>query len=325
MFTTILVPLDGSRFAEEALPLAIALGRRSGARLHLVTVRTPTAALLAGLAGHHMGAGGRPTDPEQAYLDSICDRICDDLGESVSFALLDPPVVEALSAYEAEHAIDLTVMTTHGRGGLSRAWLGSTADALVRRSNVPVLLRRPSHDRLTDHPKPFHHILVPLDGSAGSEEALERAWTVGGKDDVRYTLLRVVQLPFLIEGLTSAELLRVDTDELDRRRTDAENYLKAVAERLPSGVEVRTVTLLHERPAEGILSYAREADVDLVAMSTRGLGGWRRMFLGSVADKVLRGAEQPVLLYHPTGDAGTDDAGASAAAEEPAPPPAFRP
>lgn len=326
MYASILVPLDGSRFAEEGLPLAIALARRSGARLHLVTVRTPTAALLAGLAGHHTGTGRRAADPEQAYLDSVCDRICDDLGESVSFELLDPPVVEALDSYAVERGVDLIVMTTHGRGGLSRAWLGSVADALVRRSNVPILLRRPGHDQLGERPRPFRHVLVPLDGSRESEEVLDRVLALTGSEQTRYTLLRIVQLPFLIEGLTSAELLRIDTEELDRRRADAERYLKDVVDGIPDSPEVRTVTLLHERPAEGILSYAREAEADLVAMSTRGLGGWRRMFLGSVADKVLRGAEQPVLLYHPVHEEGADEmSAAGASSEAPAVPPAFRP
>ncbi len=325
MYESIMVPLDGSHFAEEALPLAMALARRSGARLHLVTVRTPTAALLAGLAGHHAEGGARPTDPEQAYLDAVCDRICDEMGESVSFTLKDPPVAEALNGYVVEHDVDLVVMTTHGRGGISRAWLGSVADALVRQACVPILLRRPGRDRIPDRPRMFQRLLVPLDGSAASEAAVERALTMGTLGKARYTLLRVVQLPFLIEGLTSAELLRIDTEELDRRRAEADRYLKEVAEQMPPDVDVRTVTMLHERAAEAILDHARDTSVDLIAMSTRGLGGWRRMFLGSVADKVLRGAEQPVLLYHPPAPDQPDAEADDAAAANPTPPPAFRP
>lgn len=294
MYASILVPLDGSRFAEEAIPHAIDLVRRSGARLHLVTVRTPTAALLAGLAGRHGEPGA--ADPEQRYLDRICERLCDELGESVSFSLLDPPVADALNNYAEEHGNDLIVMTTHGRSGLSRAWLGSVADALIRRATVPVLLFRPGMEQQSTS---FRHILVPLDGSAESETAVPRALELGQLTGARLTFLRIVQMPFLMEGLTSAELLRVDADELDRRRGDAERYLYTLAGRMNGGTDVRTTTLLHERPADAILAHARDCDADLIAMATRGLGGWKRMVLGSVADKVLRGAEQPVLLYHP--------------------------
>lgn len=294
MYASILVPLDGSRFAEEAIPHALDLVRQSGARLHLVTVRTPTAALLADLAGRHVETAA--ADPEQRYLDRMCERLCDELGESVSFELLEPPVADALNDYALEHGVDIIVMTTHGRGGLSRAWLGSVADALVRRATVPVLLYRPGMERGSDS---FRNILVPLDGSAESETAVPRAVELGGLTGARYTLLRVVQMPFLMEGLTSAELLRVDSDELDRRRGDAERYLRRLADRIGKDGDVRTTTLLHERPADAILQHARDCDADLIAMATRGLGGWKRMVLGSVADKVLRGAEQPVLLYHP--------------------------
>ncbi len=317
MYGSILVPLDGSHFAEEALPLAMTLSHRLGAHLHLVTVRTPTAALLAGLAGHHEGEA---SDPEQAYLDAVCDRICEDMGESVSFTLMDPPVADALSRYIEDHAVGLVVMTTHGRGGLSRTWLGSVADTLVRRACVPILLRRPGRDQVPERPQPFRHILIPLDGSEASETALEKALAMGRLGSARYTLLQVVQLPFVIEGLTSAELLRIDTEELDRRRADAERYLKDLAADI-SDAETRTVSLLHERPAEAILDYAREADVDLIAMSTRGLGGLKRIFLGSVADKVLRGAEQPVLLFCPR----PSETKAGASSEEAPADPAFRP
>ncbi|HKJ91891.1 MAG TPA: universal stress protein [Longimicrobiales bacterium] len=295
MYASILVPLDGSHFAEEAIPHALDLVRRSGARLHLVTVRTPTAALLAGLAGRAETDGS--ADPEREYLDRICEGLCDELGESVSFALLDPPVADALNDYAAAHDVDLIVMTTHGRGGLSRAWLGSVADVLVRRATMPVLLYRPGMEHGAS--TAFRNILVPLDGSAESETAVARALQLGALTDARYTLLYVVQMPFLMEGLSSAELLRVDADELDRRRGEAEHYLHTLAGRMQTEADVRTTTLLHERPADAILSYARDCDADVIAMATRGLGGWKRMVLGSVADKVLRGAEQPVLLYHP--------------------------
>ena len=89
---------------------------------------------------------------------------------------------------------DLIVMTSHGRTGLSRMWLGSVADGLIRHSRVPVLLLRPIDAAA---PRPFahglyKHILVPFDGSAASEEVLPAALALAKCGSARISLLRVV-------------------------------------------------------------------------------------------------------------------------------------
>src|SRR5688572_9576236 len=135
MYQSILVPLDGSAFSEYALPVALPLARACGATIHLVHVRSD----LSWLA-----LTDENRDPERMYLRYIAARV-HDAGIDARYKLLEDElgdimpagrplriVAEILRDYMKRHAIDLVVMTTHGRGGLRRGWLGSVTDSLVR-------------------------------------------------------------------------------------------------------------------------------------------------------------------------------------------------
>jgi nucleotide-binding universal stress UspA family protein len=99
----------------------------------------------------------------------------------IEITLLDGPVAEAIAAYAETHRVDLVVMTTHGRGLLSRAWLGSVADRLVRQLPMPMLLVRPHETDPADitNPPSINHVLIPLDGSELSECIVPHALALG--------------------------------------------------------------------------------------------------------------------------------------------------
>jgi nucleotide-binding universal stress UspA family protein len=192
-------------------------------------------------------------------------------------------------------------MTTHGRGGLERAWLGSVADALVRCCSVPILLLRPGESTpdIAQVPQ-FKRILIPLDGSALAEQILAPALELGGLAHAEYTLLRAVE-PFVLVGYAPvAQASRLDLKLTQEGLAEAQRYLDRVAERLrAAGRPPRTRALLAEQSAAAILDEARRQDADLIAMATHGRSGLARLLLGSVADKVLRGATLPVLMVRP--------------------------
>jgi nucleotide-binding universal stress UspA family protein len=173
MCSKIMVPLDGSRFSEQSLRYAYQVAGHMGAQLHLVKVHMPVA-----LAGD-VFAGSLQIDrvskaAEEAYLLETRERYVQT--EAVT-AVLKGPVVDALRSYIDDQGIDLVIMTTHGRGGLSRAWLGSVADQLVRRVNVPILLLRPQKGEAT-RPGPrfdLDRVVIPLDGSKEAERAIAPA------------------------------------------------------------------------------------------------------------------------------------------------------
>jgi nucleotide-binding universal stress UspA family protein len=297
----ILVPLDGSALAERAVPVAGRLARRAHAGLLLVHVH-------ARLTADPIHVEGLPVvderlrslrrEHEQAYLDRVGPRLAP--GADVSVALLDGPVAAALVGHAERSGAGLIVMTTHGRGGLERAWLGSVADEMVRVSRVPLLLLRPEPG---DVPGPLRRILAPLDGTAPSESILEPALGLARlEDESELILLTVVQpatsLAWLPDPALGAPLTAPDADDPKGER--ARTYLEGVVRRLgASGVRVRARVEVAASIVPAILEVARAEGADVVALATHGLSGLERLALGSVADKLVRGSRTPVLLFKP--------------------------
>jgi nucleotide-binding universal stress UspA family protein len=310
MYHSILVPLDGSTFGEHALPLALALARRGGASLQLAHVHVA----LAPTYGETTLNWYNETDAalrqsERTYLAKVVNRLTAVAPVSVTPALVEGPVAEALRERAAATHADLVVMTTHGRGPLARAWLGSVADELVRRLAIPVLAVRPAEVGVDLDKEPvIRHILIPLDGSELAEQIIEPAVALGSLLQADYTLLRVTRPQVM--GNTDPAIMLGDGldpylfDQLgklyDEEHAEAAKYLESVAAPLRArSLCVRTRVVAHEQPATAILEEVKAHRADMIAVATHGLSGLPRLFLGSVADKVLRGAGVPVLLHRP--------------------------
>ena len=208
------------------------------------------------------------------------------------------------------HKSDLIVMTTHGRGPLGRFWLGSVADELVRESPVPVLLIRPTEKLvdLTREPS-LKHIMVPLDGTELAEQMLPNAVALGRFLDADFTLVRVVRpLEMTVpvgEAGTVGFQVQTMVDRIDTLQEQIVNEASAYLERKAKpmrevGLKVASRVDVAEQPATAILHDAVPPVIDMVALETHGRRGLARLFLGSVADKVIRGAHVPVLVHHPT-------------------------
>lgn len=333
MYGTILVPLDGSGFGERALPVALGLATRAGAILELVRVAEPGAS-----APRPDRTGLVSDDPQErgmreaaAYLEKVAEAVRADADGMSPGTTVVPAgnVARSLAREAIEMSADLIVMSTHGHGALRRAWLGSTADALLRLAPCPILLVRPpetgeadgssghgdpagqEHDpsprEIDPSPAPpFRHLIVPLDGSAAGEEVLPHAVALLAGEPGRISLIRVVaDLP-----ATASPYVRAPADaerERTRLREPARDYLETVADRLGSdaNVEVDIQVEAATQPAAAILDFARDAGADGIALSSQGRGGVARLLLGSVADKVIRGSSVPVLVYRaPENDEG---------------------
>jgi nucleotide-binding universal stress UspA family protein len=303
----IVVPLDGSPLAEHALGLAISLARRERLAVHLVRVhlRLPEGEYPA---FNEVDEQIRGT--ERAYLTKMARVVAERTGGAVYTALLEEPIAGSIEAYARGHRAALIVATTHGRGGLSRMWLGSVVDQLVRIEGIPVITMRPDEGPPDiARTQGFRHVLVALDGSVHAETVLPPAIAIGGLRDVRYTLVQVVRATSAVTAIPGpwAPTLVVPVAELvEQMAHRAEAYLRAIAERLRGwGVEdVRTMVAVDDRPAAALLRCISSYKADLVAMSTHGRGT-SRLVVGSVADKVLRAAGRPVLLVRPLAEVKT--------------------
>ncbi len=144
MYNHIMVPLDGSELAERALPHAVELARCHGHRLTLVRIS------LSQLYTYSP-AGDGPLYSEEVlqadqraaaeYLARMKARLSSP-EVAVATETLSGPVAETLIEYACEQDVDLIVMSTHGRSGLSRWVYGSVADKVLRGAHCPTLIVR---------------------------------------------------------------------------------------------------------------------------------------------------------------------------------------
>jgi nucleotide-binding universal stress UspA family protein len=289
MFKTILVPLDGSPLSEKALPAAVSIARRANGSLRLVTVLVPK------VEGWTQAI--REPHDVKTVLDLVAHRVREAApGVTVDTDLLEGQIAETLAARAADVRADLIVATTHGRGALSRFWLGSVTDELLRRAPVPVLVVRPGEDKGADVAAeiPVRRVLVPLDGSPGAEAALGPATALARLYGAGLELLHVVSpMPAIMPGNPAT----LAAEEVSRQ---AQQSLNRVAERLrQDGLAVTTRVVIYDRVAAAVLEQAGPDDV--IALATNARRGVARWVLGSVADKLVRASEVPVLVVGPGG------------------------
>ena len=300
-FQSVVVPLDGSQLAEQAIPIAQAIAERARCRLKLILVHQPLILMESGPDYTKVELAMQKADRE--YLKSVTARLREPLGRSVSSAVLQGlPVAQTLATYIRELGADLVVMTTHGRGGLRRAWLGSVTDQLIRTVEIPVLVVRPSEQAGTSARMELREILVALDGSPLAEAAVEPATELARLWDAEISLVQVVPR-IMLESDSHLTFPSGYSDQATAmRRETAQDYIRDVAERVrESGVKASGVAVVGGTVPETLIDLAAPERVSLMAVATHGLGGMKRLLFGSVADKVVRGANVPVLVVRPAG------------------------
>ncbi len=296
MYRKILIPLDGSPFAEFALGPGLALARALPAQVELVSVQDPVPTF---------AFGEWDTDPQawrRDYLDEAGQRVAGETGIEPETAIRVGRVENELVEEIQESDADLVVVATHGRGPFSRFWIGSVADALVRRSPRPVLLVRPEEDEEPDLGQRtlFQKILVPLDESRESESVLAHVKALAELAEVEVLLLHVVHFPTEFVSSYPPDTVKMNEQVVEEGYERAQAYLERVASDLKDdGLDVSTRVRVEVHPAAGIVHTAEEEGVDLVAMATHGRGGLGRTLLGSVTDKVVRGVHRPILTVRP--------------------------
>jgi nucleotide-binding universal stress UspA family protein len=287
MIRSVLVPLDGSKTAEHALPFAARIARGAGAEVQLVHIAT--------VAGWERPRGEQENLVEQ--LDAIAKPLRDDRLQ-VTTAIVNgyySDIGQIVARLATERGVSLVAMTTHGRGGVQRFVYGSVADAVIRASHVPLLLIPASgaYPLPTDRPP---RITVALDGSELSELALPAAVDLAKALEGQIELVHVVEPPNYGLELGKPATFRMDPAEaLDK----AEAYLRQVASELgQTGLAVgRRVIAGFAEPS--VASLAQPKYSDILALGTHGHGGLRRVLLGSTATAALKRASVPLLVVRP--------------------------
>ena len=269
----ILVPVDGSESADSALDHAVSLAKAAGAEIHLLSVVDPY--VLSTVVER------KEVEVElEGVVQDAAARVRDADVEVSTTVEVGFPHEEILDAV-ADEEIDLIVMGTHGRSGLQRFVLGSVAEKVVRLSPVPVLTVRTG----ATGTRPYEDIVVPTDGSEAAEPAERWGVDLAGQFDAVVHALSVVPKGRIRSSETVAA-----HEEAARKAVD-----RVVARGESSGVRTAD-TVDHGIPHRTIVDYCEDTDADLVVLGTHGRTGVERFVLGSVAEKVVRLSETPVLV-----------------------------
>ncbi|MDH3206670.1 MAG: universal stress protein [Gemmatimonadota bacterium] len=275
MFRSVLVPLDGSPFSEQALPLAQMVGRVSGTKLHL---------------GHVHDGDGR--DQKESYLEKLVESL-KEAGVDADQTLMTGKVTKAIEDWATRVKPDLILMATHGRSGVERLRLGSVAEVLVSRGLAPMLLLHASADGESPAPGKFNHVVVALDQSSFAQSILEPLASLGKAAGVSaYTLVHVAE---------NKGAGRAGWTPLAAVQARALENLDPIRARLQEpDVSVDVQVVMSADPSAGILGVAEKVGADIIAMTTHGMTGVRPTLLGSVASKVLHDWHGPLLIHRPS-------------------------
>lgn len=270
MFDRVLIPLDGSAAAENAIPQVAALLKTRA--VEIVLYRAVDVPMMMDIA--EADYLGTMHDQAQRYLASQAERVAK-LGPSARGVAKYEAAADGIVGAAQREGAELIAMTTHGRTGISRWVFGSVTEKVLRSgTEVPVLVLH------TFQPvRPVKRILVPLDGSARSQAVLPYAAEIADRCDAEIVLLNVREehLPFPLGG-DPQERLREAAEPLAARR-------------------LRVSTVVREGdPALRIVEMAETDGTGLIAMTTHGRSGVSRWILGSVTEKVLRGTGVPILV-----------------------------
>ena len=299
--TTILVPLDGSKIAEEGLVSACRLARETGATLWLMRAVSPNAPEM-GVPGIEQHA----VQEAKNYLHAVQENLRRQGFTAHSEVLPTYPVQAILFACET-HEIDLISMCTHGLTGLRHALVGSVADAVIRRQPAPILLTRAGHHPAESVLTPFRRLLVPLDGTPLAEAALAflSKEHLGRGEVILFRAVAPVRPPAIpmATGRAVTTLLKQAEMDTAQHRAEADSYLVATGNAYLRGLNWAPRSIVGDAVKE-IPAMAQAERTDLIVMTTHARHGFDKLVHGSVAGEVMRKAEVPILLVR-SADVGT--------------------
>lgn len=298
MYKIIMAPTAGEEIEKPALTLAVRLARKLNAELHLVRAETAPTVVEPIPGRNPLTITERDWDEarldRQRKLESVGAQLRA-LGEIRVITALESGIVNAtLVAYASQHNVDLIVMSSHLRGGLKRATLGSTADYLIRHSGTPVLIAKPAFNG--DEPvKTIARIVVALDGSPLAEQIVPHVAALAAGLGADVQLVRVLTP----QTYAQEQIMQPGLPWWDADISEAYSYLAGIAQRLgEQAIAVTTEVLLSENVAAAILDYAARVNADLIAIATSGAGGFKRLVFGSVADELTRTSPTSLLVFH---------------------------
>jgi nucleotide-binding universal stress UspA family protein len=299
LYERILVPLDGSELAQIALPYAEKLAKALGSQLILIYVSESDEDRY-----HHMHQFYLQQMTEAAKQDA--ERFQDRQGAGtikVDSVITVGDPAEEIVEYASKQDIGLIVMSTHGRSGIKRWAMGSVADKVLRATSQPIALIRAKGARpdMLGERTILSKLLVALDGSKESEAVIPYIEELASKLQAEVILLQVIAPDYHIYAAGGPEYGVYAEQQIESMKKFARDYLEEII----TGLKQREVTAKAEivlgTAAETIINFADQTNASLVAMTTHGRSGVSRWAIGSVAERVMRAGNTPLLLVRSPG------------------------
>lgn len=293
IYNRIVVPLDGSEPSRAALSYAARIPARELVLLHVMVDReviVPEWILRRDSARSELSLGDQ------------LEQMAEELRTPERDVKVDVRIGDvAEEIISAGNNADLIVMMTHGRGAAGRVIFGSMADRVVRHGSTPTLLVRVGE--LTRNPKVPDRVVCALDGSVIAERGLSAAIRLASALDLPLHLVRSVGLQDVKSALRGTRPERLAPTDMHPELYD--QTLNAVRDEAIAYLNVQEAKVRDQWPkvstelVEGsvpfTLMWAVDVD-DILVITTRGQGGYKRWSLGSVAEKLIREAPCPVFL-----------------------------
>lgn len=316
---TIIVPLDGSPLANQIVPYARTLAHYYDATICLLFAVSETQRRQffsehpdfiwntdeAPLEGLEHEPDERMFDALREHAVQHLEPIAEDLRAAgleveteVTFGWPASCIVEFAASRDAA----LIAMVTHGYSGMRRWALGSVTDKVVHAANVPIFIVRGHEHLSSEKPLDLRRILVPLDGSDFSRQALPVATNLATRTGAALHLVQAAapghEYPALVRSILPGGKQEQPTQQAIEQ---AEQQVGSAADELRRDGYTVSAHASGGYPAEVIIEEANAQQCDLIVMATHGYSGVQRWSLGSVADKVLHATMTPLLLVHMTG------------------------
>ncbi len=297
MFERILLPLDGSRLAEAAIPYGAELAARLGSELILFHVCAREHQPFQSMHQLYLTEAVKGLE---RYMEKRFPR-CEDW--AVRSETVVGEAADAICEYAEKNNIRLIVMAAHGGSGLKYWAVGSVADKVVRAIDIPMLLIRVKEGRTIEGKKRLiNRVLLPLDGSDTSEIAVPYAGELAERLKASITLYQMAEERFFpsdFDGsapLATNPVLAAEEKRVRAYLTGIERILRQkgipVTHRVTQGVDA----------AAEILEQGEKTKADLVVMASRGRSKIVRWVFGSVAHKILFEGDSPLLLVRKAPD-----------------------
>jgi nucleotide-binding universal stress UspA family protein len=300
----ILVPIDFSKMSIQGIETAKRLGRHFGAAIHIAHICEPP------YGGGFVGPAMAWRELPMSLADETRKQLAQKLKALASRCGLSPgdkthfregaPVFDMICSLADEISADLLVVPTRASKGIKRLFLGSTAERLVQHCPCPVLVDRKSAAELPLDMLPagpalrIDRILVPVDFSSCSLDALRYAIQFAQKFAAKITLLHVLDLGYSrpMDVTATYDLTRFARAALKDARDQMRKFV-----RLVKFGSVRSDTaFVIGAPVEQISDFALAKDFDLIITSTHGFTGFKHVLIGSIAEHLVRQSRVPILV-----------------------------